>query len=88
MIGMPPCTHCCNNFPNQWTAKSDKIEVGDEVKWGCDCFVVTRIYQPLVDKRCNGIAKDGSVYMDVVCDRLTKTGRHFAIDKILEEMRS
>lgn len=52
-----------------------------------DCFVVTRIYQPLVDKRCNGIAKDGSVYMDVVCDRLIKTGRHFDIASILEEMR-
>lgn len=65
----------------------DKIEVGDEVEWDGDCFVVTRIYQPLVDKRCNGIAKDGSVYMDVVCDRLTKTGRHFNIKSILEDMR-
>ena len=64
-----------------------KIEVGDEVNWDGFCFVVTRIYQPLVDKKCNGIAKDGSVYMDVVCDRLTKTGRHFDINKILEEMR-
>lgn len=82
-----PCSECANNFKNHWTAKNYKIEVGDEVNWDGDCFVVTRIYQPLVDKRCNGIAKDGSVYMDVVCDRLTKTGRHFDIEKILEEMR-
>jgi hypothetical protein len=68
--------------------KADELKVGDEVDWSGDRFIVTRIYQPLVDKRCNGIAKDGSVYMDVVCDRLTKTGRHFDIDKILEEMRS
>lgn len=67
---------------------SDRIEVGDEVNWLGDCFIVTRIYQPLIDKRCNGIAKDGSVYMDVVCDRLTKTGRHFDIASILEAMRT
>ena len=86
----PPCYNCCNAHPSHWEAKpqvDDKIVIGDEVKWGYDCFVVTRIYKPLVDKRCNGIAKDGSVYMDVVCNRLTKTGRHFNIDKILEEMR-
>ena len=68
--------------------QKDRIEVGDEVDWNGDCFVVTRIYQPLVDKRCNGIAKDGSVYMDVVYDRLTKTGKHYDIASILEAMRT
>lgn len=68
-------------------SEPDRIEVGDEVEWNGDCFIVTRIYQPLIDKRCNGIAKDGSVYMDVVYDRLTKTGRHFDIASILEAMR-
>ena len=68
--------------------QKDRIDVGDEVDWNGDCFVVTRIYQPLVDKRCNGIAKDGSVYMDVVYDRLTKTGKHYDIASILEAMRT
>ena len=27
-----PCDYCMNNFTNQWIAKNDKIEVGDEVK--------------------------------------------------------
>ena len=85
-----PCCKCkrgCMDFYDPMS-KDDRIEVGDEVDWDGDCFVVTRIYQPLIDKRCNGIAKDGSVYMDVVYDRLTKTGRHFDIASILEAMKS
>jgi hypothetical protein len=84
-----PCSECTRAWKDHYTPAphSDRIEVGDEVDWDGDCFVVTRIYQPLVDKRCNGIAKDGSVYMDVVYDRLTKTGKHYDIASILEAMR-
>ena len=83
-----PCDYCMNNFKNQWTAKSDKIEVGDEVNWIGDCFIVTRIFQPHNEKeQCDGIDDDGCVYHDVLMDDLEKTGRHFDIASILEDMR-
>ena len=84
-----PCEYCMNNFKNQWTAKSDKIEVGDEVNWIGDCFIVTRIFQPRnMKEQCDGIDDDGCVYHDVLMDDLEKTGRHFDIASILEEMRN
>ena len=67
----------------------DKIEVGDEVNWLGDCFIVTRIFQPRNGKeQCDGIDDDGCVYHDVLIKDLEKTGRHFDIQKILEEMRN
>ena len=84
-----PCVLCCNAFKNQWTAKSDKIEVGDEVNWMGDCFIVTRIFQPRnMKEQCDGIDNDGCVYHDVLMDDLEKTGRHSDIMKILEEMQT
>ena len=66
----------------------DKIEVGDEVNWLGDCFIVTRIFQSRTQKeQCDGIDDDGCVYRDILMDDLEKTGRHFDIEKILEEMR-
>jgi len=84
-----PCISCCNSYKNQWTAKTDnKIEVGDEVNWLGDCFIVTRIYQPYGKKeQCDGIDDDGDVYRAVLIESLVKTGRHFEIEKILEEMK-
>lgn len=68
--------------------QSDKIEVGDEVNWSSDIFIVTRIYQPYGKKeQCDGIDDDGCVYHDVLMDDLEKTGRHFDIASILEDMR-
>lgn len=66
----------------------DKIKVGDEVNWIGDCFIVTRIFQPRTQKeQCDGIDDDGCVYHDVLMNDLEKTGRHFDIASILEEMR-
>lgn len=66
----------------------NKIEVGDEVNWLGDCFIVARIFQPRNGKeQCDGIDDDGCVYHDVLMDDLEKTGRHFDIQKILEEMK-
>ena len=88
-----PCDYCMNNFKNQWTAKDDKIEVGDEVEWDNDFtgdrFIVTRIYQPYGKKeQCDGIDDDGDVYRAVFIESLVKTGRHFDIASILEDMRN
>jgi len=88
------CAECCNGYSNQWTAKTDnKIEVGDEVEWDNDFtgdrFIVTRIYQPYGKKeQCDGIDDDGDVYRAVLIESLVKTGRHFDIESILEDMRN
>ena len=87
-----PCVRCSNSYGNQWTAKDDKIKVGDEVEWDNDFtgdrFIVTRIYQPYGKKeQCDGIDDDGDVYRAVLIESLVKTGRHFDIGKILEEMK-
>ena len=70
----------------------DKIEVGDEVEWDNDFtgdrFIVTRIYQPYGKKeQCDGIDDDGDVYRAVLIESLVKTGRHFDIQSILEDMK-
>jgi len=65
----------------------DEINVGDEVDWKGDRFIVTRICQPLIDKLCDGLGEDGHPYLSIAINRLTKTGRHFDIQSILEAMR-
>ena len=79
-----PCSECANNYKNQWTAKDDKIEVGDEVidKEG-DKTIVTNIHGDLFD----GLCSDGSTMTDLFLDDNRKTGRHFDIASILEEMK-
>ena len=72
--------------------EDDKIEVGDEVEWDNDFtgdrFIVTRIYQPYGKKeQCDGIDDDGDVYRAVLIESLVKTGRHFDIASILEDMK-
>ena len=67
---------------------ADEIKVGDEVNWLGDCFIVTRIFQSRTQKeQCDGIDDDGCVYHDILMDDLEKTGRHFDIASILEDMR-
>lgn len=84
-----PCGVCCNAYNNRWKAKQtdDKIDVGDEVNWLGDCFIVTRIFQPHnMKEQCDGIDDDGCVYRDILMDDLEKTGRHFDIASMLEAM--
>ena len=84
-----PCKCCSNGYPNQWAAKDDRIEIGDEVNWLGDYFIVTRIFQLRnMKEQCDGIDDDGCVYHDVLIKDLEKTGRHFDISKILEEMKA
>ena len=69
-------------------SKQNEINVGDEVNWLGDCFIVTRIFQPRTQKeQCDGIDDDGCVYHAVLMDDLEKTGRHFDIASILEAMK-
>ena len=78
------CSECCNAYHNQWTAKDDKIEVGDEVIYNEHKFVVFTTeteehYASLFDVNGN--------HASVSQSQCKKTGRHFDIQKILEEMR-
>jgi hypothetical protein len=81
----PPCITCCNSYRNQWTAKKqdDEIKAGDEVidKDG-DKTIVTHIHGELFD----GLCHDGSTMSDLFLEDVDRTGRHFDIDKLLEEM--
>lgn len=83
------CKRCSRNCLDNYEEKqNDKIEVGDEVNWLGDCFIVTRIFQPHNMKgQCDGIDDDGCTYHDVLMDDLEKTGRHFDIASILDDMR-
>ena len=66
--------------------KQDKIEVGDEVKWNSDLIVVTRLYENGDFDWCDGIGNDGTAF-HILEKNARKTGRHFDIASILEEMR-
>ena len=79
-----PCGVCCNAYNNRWKAKTDKIEVGDEVevlnsgnKYLIAWFAGTSL--------C-GFAHDG-VACRLQPSDVRKTGRHFDIASILEAMR-
>ena len=71
--------------------QNDKIEVGDEVAFHHDdgrpdtVVVVTYIEQ---DGFIDGMDGRGTQYAHKNPTKWTKTGRHFDIDKILEEMRN
>ena len=80
-----PCSECAYNFKNHWTAKDDKIEVGDEVNiknTDEELGIVTKEH----GNQFYILWADGSSgQWDK--DRVIKTGRHFDIDKILDEMK-
>ena len=64
----------------------DEIKVGDEVKWNSDLIVVTRLYEDGGFDWCDGISNDGRAF-HILGKNVRKTGRHFDIESILEEMR-
>ena len=83
----PPCITCCNSYKNQWVAKmkDDEIKVGDEVRWGEDLLVVTRLYENGGLNWCDGISKDGRAF-HVLVENVSKTNRHVDIESILRKM--
>ena len=80
-----PCSECANNFKNQWTAKDDKIEVGDWVN-----IKNTDEGLGIVTKEHGNqfyiLWADGSSGL-WSSKGVVKTGRHFDIDKSLNEMK-
>lgn len=59
------------------------VKVGDELQdWDGDLtYIVTRIYQGVID----GICPDGAVYHGIQLDTVYKTGRRFNVTCSLEE---
>lgn len=69
---------------------SDRIEVGDEVEWDGDKYVVTYLNYDIETSEITDydlLAYDGSVVDHVKKCTFTKTGKHYDIASILEAMR-
>lgn len=87
MASDEPCVRCSNCYKNRYQPKKkdDEINVGDEVDWEGDKFVVTRIFKPYNQKeQCDGVDADGCVYAAMLIENLTKTGRRFDV-RFVEE---
>ena len=70
---------------------SDRIEVGDEVEWDGDKYVVTYLNYDIETSEITDydlLAYDGSVVDHVKKCAFTKTGKHYDIASILEAMRT
>lgn len=80
-----PCERCCNCYHNEWTAKDDKIEVGDEVKPKANSdwkgLVVGIDGNDIVVMASDGYSTSYPTHL------MERTGRHFDITSILEDMR-
>ena len=101
--GDSPCFNCSNYYQNNWTAKDDKIEVGDEVTAYNELirkeehFVVIEVGGYFGEGNVGLFALYGndksSVDFKAGCfstsaKDVTKTGRHFDIASILEDMKA
>ena len=87
------CSDCCNAYYNRWTAKDDRIEVGDIVERYLDNKLdSTGIYLGDADEKgdyWNCLFWTGASYITLGYPKyqFKKTGRHFDIQSILEEMK-
>lgn len=82
-----PCILCCNSYKNRWEAKSDEIKVGDVVR-------LCRHKVPYIVTSCD-VDDDTYILMTVNGGfikaekyNVRKTGRHFDIASILEDMKA
>ena len=80
-----PCVRCSNSYGNQWTAKDDKIVVGDEVIYNgtTKCLVV----RPETDERYAVLIDSNGNHHHADHSECKKTGRHFDIASMLEDMK-
>ena len=77
-------------FEDGKNQKEDRIEVGDEVEWDGDKYVVTYLNYNIETSEITDydlLAYDGSVVDHVKKCTFTKTGKHYDIQSILEAMR-
>ena len=82
------CQTCMNNYVNHWESakQDDKIEVGDEVIYNgtTKCLVV----RPETDERYAVLIDSNGNHHHADHSECKKTGRHFDIASILEDMRN
>jgi hypothetical protein len=89
-----PCKSCSNCYKNKYEPmpkEDDRIEVGDEVEWDGDKYVVTYLNYDIETSEITDydlLAYDGSVVDHVKKCTFTKTGKHYDIASILEAMRT
>ena len=79
------CENCCNSHMNHWTAKDDKIKVGDEVIYIEHKFIV---FATETEEHYASLFDVNGRHASASQSECKKTGRHFDIDKILAEMRT
>ena len=82
-----PCNLCCNAFLNRWTAKDNKFKFGDEIidSNGVKGCVVSKDNEG--SNTMYALFDKYSVPQCVIKSNYRKTGKHYDIDKILEEMK-
>lgn len=78
------CDQCCNSYANQWMARDNKIEVGDEVIYNQNKWIVIA---PETNERYASLFDSNGNHCSASSQECHKTGRHFDIAKILEDMR-
>ena len=88
-----PCSECSRGHVDHYKPVSDldRIEVGDEVEWDGDKYVVTYLNYDIETSEITDydlLAYDGSVVDHVKKCAFTKTGKHYDIASILEAMRT
>lgn len=81
------CILCCNAYKNRWIAKSDKIEVGDEV---FDIPTKTKgiLLEPETEHLLATVIIPSQRWRTFNASHvnLKKTGKHYDIEKLLEAM--
>ena len=86
-----PCKSCSNCYKSKYEPmpqQDDRIEVGDEVEWEGVNFTVLRVFTPKgCYEQCDGFDSDGNGYTNILTKDVTKTGKHYDIQSILEAMR-
>ena len=82
------CSICCNSYKNMYEAKKadDEIKVGDEVEDHTDSLYKKAAVWSIKGDVLRVIAVGGETWM-LRKNNAVRTGRHFNIDKILEEMK-
>ena len=78
------CENCCNSHMNHWTAKDDKIKVGDEVIYIEHKFIV---FATETEEHYASLFDVNGRHASASQSECKKTGRHFDIASILEDMR-
>ena len=84
----PPCISCCNSYRNQWTAKDDKFEFGDEIidLNGVKGCVISKDNEE--SDTMYALFGGYRTPQRITQSKYRKTGKHYDIEKLLEAMKN